>query len=289
MTLKSWSARAIMAFLILVAVGCGDRDDEGFVSTVPGRPKPAPTAAVDYQAGLGSSRSLSQDGLIPTGVTALRFRGLDNGGVPVYGPITLKKASHIALADVPVTVVKLVVEQLEGERTIAAASLPVNLSPNVVNTVKNPYFFASAPAGRSSCSADSTGGHGYFYHLATLARSTVQGGADIPFSSNGPSQGVSHRGGGEQITLTAAGDYLVEYQASTSSGIGTSLALAVNGTVDPATIALRRDSFGMVSGKAILRLAAGDILTLRNASSSPLTLSLTPQVGVRISLVQLGP
>lgn len=288
MVLKTWSARLSLAFLILVMVGCGERDDNGFVATVPGKPRPVETGSVAYLAMLGSSRDLSQDGLLPSGVTALRFRGLDNGGVPVYGPVTLRKSSRLTLENVPTTVVKLLVEQLEGEQTMAAALVPISLAANQVTSVKNPYFFARTPSGKAQPVA-AGGAHGYFYHLASLARSTVQGGCDIPFSSNGPTNGVSHSGGAKEITIASAGDYLVDYQASVSSSIGTSLAIAVNGTVDPSTLALRRDSLGVVSGKAILRLAAGDVVTLRNTSSSALTLSLSPQVGVRVSLVQLGP
>ena len=284
---KPWFARVVLAFLILVAVGCGEREDEGFVAVVPVKPRAVACADIAYKAGLGKELALTQDGLIPAGVTQLRFRGMDNGGVPVYGPITLKKARALTLSKVPVTVVKLVVEQLEGERTVAAAAVPVTLEANQMTIVKNPYFFALAPDGKGQ-EAAAGGAHGYFYHLATLARATVQGGSDIPFSSNGPSSGVSHDGGAKEMTVSQPGDYLIEYQASTSSDIGSSLALAVNGQVQPSTVALRRDSLGVVSGKAVLRLQAGDSLTLRNNSSSAITLCLGPQVGVRVSLVQLG-
>lgn len=287
LSVKPWFARAVLAFLILVAVGCGEREDNGFVAVVPSQPRSVAYSEISYKSGLGKERTLTQDGLIPASVTALRFRGVDNGGIPVYGPVTLKKGRVLPLGKVPVTVVKLVVEQLEGERTLAAATVPVTLAANETTTVKNPYFFALAPEGKGQPPA-AGGAHGYFYHLATLARATVQGGSDIPFSSNGPSNGLNHSDGANEIVASQPGDYLIEYQASTSSGIGSSLGLAINGQVQPSTVALRRDSLGVVSGKAILRLQAGDSLTLRNTSSSAITLCLGPQVGVRVSLVQLG-
>lgn len=279
-------------FSVLLVLSCGRPVEHAVVA---GRPQPRisvasiplATATIVYKAPTGHSDRLAGDGLVPTGIDGLRFRGLDNGGVPVFGPVTRARASELTLDHVPTSVTRLVVELIAKQEVRAATSLPVRLEANRSVSVKNPYFFVPAPPGTA---AGDQGGpsHGYFYHLATLARATVQAGADIGLSSNGPAHGVTHQAGSSEILVESGGTYLVEYQASLNDGIGASLALAVNGKVDPASVALRRDSFGLISGKAILKLEAGDALTLRNNAIDPITLSLGQRVGVRISLVQLG-
>jgi hypothetical protein len=45
---------------------------------------------------------------------------------------------------------------------------------------------------------------------------------------------------------------------------------------------------GEVSGTAMLTLAAGDVLTLRNNSAVALTLTLAPNVGAQLNIIELG-
>ncbi len=281
--------KARLCFLVislLLLVSCGRTVDPDVVVAVKGRAPVGGHGDIVYLAPLGQRAELSRDGLLPIGVSHLRFRGLDNGGVPVYGPVTLDRAATLKLERVPTSVSKLVVELVEGSSLLAATSVPVQVAANRATTVRNPYVFVLAPT-----SAEGMGGasHGYFYHLATsLTRATWQAGSDIHLSSNGPANGISHRAGSSEIIVGVGGTYLVEYQAYLSTGIGASLALAVNGSVQPETVALRHDSYGLVSGRAILSLAAGDVLTLRNNERETLTLSLAKRVGLRLSMVQLG-
>lgn len=282
------SMRIFLACFLVVLIGCGRREDEGFAATVKGSPPLASTGTLVYQAPLSDRPNLSKDGLVPSSVTRLRFRGLDNGGVPVFGPVTLDKASALTLEKVPTTVDKLVVELLTADRILAAATVPVRLSAVEPSKVKNPYFFTLAPQDIGQGEGEG-GSHGYIYHLASLARSTVTSGADIPLSTNGPVEGVDHRAGSSEITVSRGGAYLVEYRATFQGGIGASVGLALDGEVLPATVVTCHDSLGVVSGKAILRLNAGDVLTLRNNSPEAITLALGPKVGVQVGLIQLGP
>jgi hypothetical protein len=44
---------------------------------------------------------------------------------------------------------------------------------------------------------------------------------------------------------------------------------------------------GGVSGEAILTLAAGDVITLRNDSAIPFTTTLAPSVGAQLTIILL--
>ena len=123
--------------------------------------------------------------------------------------------------------------------------------------------------------------------FATIADSTVVGGADIPFSNNVQLLSISHTAGTTTFTVTNAGMYSITYAASITAGIGSAIALAVNGTVQSTTSTSFLVATGQVSGQAILSLAAGDVITLRNNSAIPLTLILAPSVSSYINIIQL--
>jgi hypothetical protein len=124
--------------------------------------------------------------------------------------------------------------------------------------------------------------------LATLADATVVGGADVPLSNNGPLAGVTHTAGATTVTVPTAGVYQIDYNINITAGIGSAIAIAVNGTVDPSTPITALVAVGEVSGTAMLTLAAGDVLTLRNNSAVALTLSLAPNVGAQFNVIELG-
>ena len=276
-------------FLLLVVVGCAAvHKDDGFVATLKGDSHVVPTGTIAYLAPLSQvSASLSRDGLVPANVTHLRFRGLDNGGIPVFGPVTLAKAAALTLEDVPVTTDRLVVELLVPQGILAATSVPVRVAQARVTTVKNPYFFSMAPGGKPA-QAEGAQDYGYVYHLATLAGIRIDAGSDIPLSNNGSLKGVDHRPGTGEVTVASDGFYLIDYRASLKAEIGASLAIAINGQVDASTTALLIDSFGLIEGQAVLCLKAGDVVTLRNSSRSAITLALGPKVAARLGILRLG-
>ncbi len=79
----------------------------------------------------------------------------------------------------------------------------------------------------------------------------------------------------------------MSYGVNLTAGIGSAVAIAVNGVVDPATNVTALVATGHVGGTAILTLTAGDVLTLRNNSAIPLTTTLAPGVGAQLTLEKL--
>lgn len=130
--------------------------------------------------------------------------------------------------------------------------------------------------------------YGYTYELATIADSTVVGGADVPFSNNGPVGGLIHSAGGTTVFIPSSGVYEVDYSISITAGVGSQIAIAVNGTVDASTPVTALVATGLISGKALLTLAAGDVITMRNNSAVPLVMTLAPGVGAQLRLVKLN-
>nr|WP_242980177.1 hypothetical protein [Hungatella xylanolytica] len=129
---------------------------------------------------------------------------------------------------------------------------------------------------------------GYAYELATLADATVVGGADVPFSNNGPLAGITHTAGTTTITVPLPGTYQIDYYIDITAGVGSAIAIAVNGTVQASTNVTALVATGEISGTAMLTLAGGDVLTLRNNSAVPLTMTLAPGVGSQFNAILLS-
>jgi hypothetical protein len=129
---------------------------------------------------------------------------------------------------------------------------------------------------------------GYVYELATVADATVLGNADVPFSNNGPLSGVTHTAGTATVTVPTTGTYQINYSVNITVGVGSAIALAVTGTVDASTNIPALVAVGEVSGTAMLTLAAGDVLTLRNNSAVPFTMNLAPGVGAQMDVIFLS-
>jgi hypothetical protein len=170
-----------------------------------------------------------------------------------------------------------------------------NLASGTVPTARLGSGTASSATylrGDGTWSTPATGGSGlsdfgYVYELATIADATVVGGADVPFSNNGPLTNTYHTAGTTTITVNTAGSYKVDYSINITAGIGSAVSVAVNGTVDASTNITCLVATGHISGTAILTLAAGDVLTLRNNSATPLTLNLAPGIGAQFNMTKL--
>ncbi|WP_170955259.1 collagen-like repeat preface domain-containing protein [Bacillus cereus] len=128
---------------------------------------------------------------------------------------------------------------------------------------------------------------GYMYQLATLADATVVGGADIPFSHNGPLNGITHTAGTTTVTVPTTGVYEMEFIVNLTGGIGSQIGIAVNGAVDASTVYPALVVPGGMSGQAQVSLNAGDVLTLRNNSAVPVTMSPTPAIGASMIVKQV--
>jgi hypothetical protein len=115
----------------------------------------------------------------------------------------------------------------------------------------------------------------------------VIGGADIPFSNNGPLDDITHTAGTTTLTVSTAGTYQIDYQVSITAGIGSQLAVAVNGVVNSSTPVTTLVATGLNAGTAMLNLSAGDVVTLRNNSLVAMTMALAPAVSAQMNLVRI--
>ncbi|GEM_PF-4801845 len=173
-----------------------------------------------------------------------------------------------------------------GGITVAGGySLPTNAGNNGDVLTSNGLGSSSwhAPTAGSGLSS-----YGHTYELATLADATVVGGADVPFSNNGPLTGITHTAGTTTITVPTTGVYEIDYSVNITAGVGSAIAIAVNGTVDASTPITALIATGQINGAAMLTLAAGDVVTLRNNSAIPLVMNLAPGVGAYMLIKKLN-
>jgi hypothetical protein len=99
------------------------------------------------------------------------------------------------------------------------------------------------------------------------AAQTVPIEADVIFNKNGVlTSGITHALGAAGIVLVNAGDYKVTFSVSGTEV--SQMALFVNGILVPGTIYASGAGTQQNTGLAIVSLAAGDVLTVRNHSSS---------------------
>ena len=133
---------------------------------------------------------------------------------------------------------------------------------------------ATGPAGLNGLSQ-----YAYVYNLA---EQSVPLEAPVTFDSNGVmTSGITHAPGGSGITLVNAGVYQVTFSLS---GTGANqIALFDNGTVVPGTVYGSGSGTQQNAGQVILAVSAGDVLSVRNATSTAAILLATPIGGTRAS------
>ncbi|WP_298471271.1 collagen-like protein [uncultured Psychrobacillus sp.] len=103
-------------------------------------------------------------------------------------------------------------------------------------------------------------------------------GADVAFDTNGLlTSGITHTAGEEGITVTTPGDYEITFFTTTNEP--SQFELFVNDTAIPGTLYGSGSGVVQNNGFVIVTLAAGDVITLRNSSSTPGTVTLTPTGG----------
>ena len=126
--------------------------------------------------------------------------------------------------------------------------------------------------------------YAYVYNVAAR---TVAIEADVTFSSNGVmTAGITHAPGSAGIALVNAGDYKVTF---TVSGVEPSqMALFVNGVLwCRGTVYGSGAGTQQNTGQAIVTLAAGDVITVRNHSSSAaVTLQTLPEGRRRMRMLR---
>lgn len=143
------------------------------------------------------------------------------------------------------------------------------------------------PAGPPGPSGSGIESFGYVYNLSTLADAIVIGGGAIRFSNNGPLQEITHAPGAQGITITKTGIYQIDYTVFVTAGVGSCVAIAVNGIINHSTNIRSLVAIGELSGTATINLKEGDVVTLINNSLIALTLALTPAISAQLNIVQL--
>ncbi|MEW6277060.1 MAG: hypothetical protein AB1758_00455, partial [Candidatus Eremiobacterota bacterium] len=121
----------LLALLGLLLASCGDG---GPVASAPAPVgvAPVPVGTVVVRHNLARA--------VPARVDGLRFRGFNAVGVLIYGPVKLPKAPEVVLNNVPVDVVTLDIDYLEGELLAGAVRLAVRVSESSVTLVEDPDF-----------------------------------------------------------------------------------------------------------------------------------------------------
>jgi BclA C-terminal domain/Collagen triple helix repeat (20 copies) len=144
---------------------------------------------------------------------------------------------------------------------------------------------AIGPQGATGASGSGLSQYGYIYNQAAQVVAIE---ADVTFNTNGIlTPGITHTAGTSQIDITSAGDYKVTF--SVSGVEPNQFALFVNGA--PATGSVYGSGAGtqQTYGQAIIALAVGDVLTLRNHSSAAAvtlqTLAGGTQTNVNASII----
>jgi hypothetical protein len=104
--------------------------------------------------------------------------------------------------------------------------------------------------------------------------------ADVKFDANGVlTSGILHAAGAAGITLVNAGIYKVAFSVSGTEP--NQMALFVNGALVPGTVYGSGAGTQQNSGQAIVTIAAGDVLTVRNYTSSAAVGLATPIGGTQ--------
>lgn len=146
----------------------------------------------------------------------------------------------------------------------------------------------TGPAGPTGPSGGGLSAYAGVYNLATIASATVVGGADIPFSNNGALQGITHTAGTTVFTVPTSGVYRIAYSVSITAGIGSAVAVAVNGSVQAGSSVPALVATGNIGGVITRSLIGGDVVTIRNNSAVALTLALAPSASAHITIERVN-
>jgi hypothetical protein len=120
--------------------------------------------------------------------------------------------------------------------------------------------------------------YAYIYDIGPNPVSSVAAGTDVPFADNGPmTSGITYVPATGQITIATAGVYQISFIASVNEP--GQLELTQDTTPLPNTLYGRATGTSEISGQAILTVAAGDVITLRNPAGNSPALTFTPSAG----------
>ena len=121
---------------------------------------------------------------------------------------------------------------------------------------------ATGPAGPPA-----TGGPAEYAYVYNLGAQVIPIEADVTFDTNGAlTPGITHAPAPPKSAILAAGTYSVTF--SISSTPPSQVALFVNGAMVPGTVYGSGAGTQQNNGQAIFTVSSGDVLTVRNHTSS---------------------
>ncbi|MED3742961.1 collagen-like protein, partial [Peribacillus psychrosaccharolyticus] len=125
----------------------------------------------------------------------------------------------------------------------------------------------TGPTGDTGATGATGGGLSEFAYIYNLVAQVVALEADVSFSTNGLiTPGITHAPGTSTISVTTAGIYEVTF--STTHVEPSQFALFLNGAEVAGTVYGSGAGTQQNNGQVILSIASGDVLTLRNHTSS---------------------
>ncbi|MFJ7829397.1 hypothetical protein ACIQXU_04195 [Peribacillus sp. NPDC097284] len=96
-------------------------------------------------------------------------------------------------------------------------------------------------------------------------------GTDVTFDTNGTiTPGITHTAGSPDITVTTPGTYEVTFSVTPQQT--SQFGLTLNGALVPGSVYGSGSGSQEITGQALVTLADGDVLTLRNVTNSSITL-----------------
>ncbi|EGO65841.1 BclA C-terminal domain-containing protein, partial [Acetonema longum] len=143
---------------------------------------------------------------------------------------------------------------------------------------------ATGEPGPTGATGPGVGDFAYVYSLSTTAI-LVPANTDVPFNNTGPISDITHPND-TTLVIATTGDYLVEYSVSLNFVTPASIAIVVNGTINPATQLTSFNPTDQLIGQAILSLIAGDQITVRNTDTLPFFLRISPSIGAQLTISQ---
>ena len=168
----------------------------------------------------------------------------------------------------------------DGTTLVVFATESINYEP----------YFPKLIINYSITPVETTGPYAYIYNTGNQSIPTE---GSIPFSSNGALLGISHNAGAGPITIETAGTYAVWFIVT--GQLDNQLALFQNGLLVPGSIYGTDVATSSNSGIVMINANAGDILTLRNhTSTGPIILDNSAggtqtNVSASITLLKVGP
>ncbi|MER2079119.1 collagen-like protein, partial [Psychrobacillus psychrotolerans] len=122
----------------------------------------------------------------------------------------------------------------------------------------------TGPTGATGATGFGLSEYAYIYNLSAQ---TIPVEADVPFDTNGIlTPGITHAPGDTDILFTVPGIYEVTFSVSGTQP--NQFALFLNDALVPGTIYASGAGTQQNTGLSIFQIAAGDVLTLRNHSST---------------------